>query len=388
VQSTNDSIDILIVAAEASSALYACRLLEYWKKAGVNVRAFGIGSREMENLGVEIVGRSEELAVVGLFEVIKHAGEIRRVYNRLVELALERKPKAVLLLDYPGFNLRLAKKLKKQGLKIIYYISPQIWAWHKSRIHDIRKSVDKMLVVLPFEVDFYRGQNVEVEFVGHPLLDEINPQLFDEDEHRRSREKFGVGAGDFCVGLMPGSRYSELSRHLKVQVETAELLYDKNPRLKFMLLVAPNFSVDEIKAMLPQTHIPLILCKGEPMQMVSLVDAVLCASGTATLVVGLMKKPMVVMYKMNPMTAWLARHFVTGTAHFGLINLILNSRVVQEFFQGDANAQTMAAELQKIIDDKTYYNEIKSKLASSHELLGRKGATERVARALNTYLDS
>jgi lipid-A-disaccharide synthase len=385
-QLKSDSIDILIVAAEASSALYACRLLEYWQKSGLKVNAFGIGSRDMEALGFEIIGRSEEMAVVGVVEVVKHYGHIRTVYKKLLELAQQRRPKAVLLLDYPGFNLRLAKDLKQIGLKIVYYISPQIWAWHKSRIHEIRKYVDKMLVVLPFEEEFYRKQNVQVEFVGHPLLDEINPMLFDRAEHKTSREKFGIKSDDFCIGLMPGSRYSELTRHLKVQIETAEVLYEKHPGLKIMLLVAPTFSLAEIKAMLPPTHLPIILCKDEPMQMVSLVDAVLCASGTATLVVGLMKKPMVVMYKMNSFTAFLARHFVKGTAHFGLINLILGGRVVQEFFQGDANPKTMAEELEKIISDRNYYNEMQNKLASSHDLLGRKGATERVARALSEYL--
>jgi lipid-A-disaccharide synthase len=300
-------------------------------------------------------------------------------------MANERKPRAVLLLDYPGFNLRLAKDLKKKGHKIIYYISPQVWAWHKSRIHEIRKYIDKMLVILPFEADFYRDHNVQVEFVGHPLLDEINPSLFDEGEHRRGREKFGVRTDDFCVGLMPGSRVSEMTRHLEVQIATAELLHAKNPLLKFMLLVAPTFSIEEVKKMLPPTSLPLILCKNDPMQMVSLVDAVLCASGTATLVVGLMKKPMIVMYKTNPLTAFLARNFV-GTEHFGLINLILNGRVVQEFFQNEANPTAMAAELQQIIDDKSYYRDMQNKLASSHDLLGRRGATERVARALDEFL--
>ncbi len=385
-QSKSETIEVLIVAGEASSALYAQRLLEYWKHSNLNIKAFGVGSREMEALGFEIVGRSEEMAVVGLVEVIKHYGLIRSVFLNLVELAKTRKPKVVLLLDYPDFNLRLAKVLKALGLNIVYYISPQVWAWRKSRIQQIKKYVDKMLVVLPFEKEFYLKNNVNVEFVGHPLLDEISPEFFDAGEMKMAREKFGIKQGEFCVGLMPGSRQSELSSHLTVQLEAAELLYRKNPSLKFALLVAPTFSIEKMKGQLPHYSLPLIFMKDNPMKMVSLVDAVICASGTATLVVGLLKKPMVVMYKMNPITAFMARHFVKGTAHFGLINLILGHRVATELFQSEASAVNLASELEKLIGDKNYYHEFEVELGKAHEMLGHRGATSRVAAALSEYL--
>jgi lipid-A-disaccharide synthase len=385
-QSIKDTAEILIVAGEASSALYASRLLEYWKQSGARVKAFGVGSRAMEALGFEIVGRSEDMAVVGLVEVLKHYGEIRAVYKRLIELATERRPKAILLLDYPDFNLRLAKDLKKLGIPIIYYISPQVWAWRKSRIQQIRQLVDKMLVVLPFEEGFYRENGVAVEFVGHPLLDEIQPQLFENKDRAWERAKYGLQPEDFCIGLMPGSRNSELEHHLAVQIETAERMHAKYPHLKFALLVAPTFSLEQIRARMPNYSLPLIFIKDEPMRMVSLVDSVLCASGTATLVVGLMKKPMVIMYKMNALTAWLARVFVKGTEHFGLINLILGGRVVTELFQEQANPNQLADELAKFVDDKKHYIDIQNKLAESHVRLGQRGATVRVANALKEYL--
>lgn len=385
-QSKNEPTEILIVAGEASSALYAQRLLEYWRSTNQNVHAFGVGSREMEALGFEIIGRSEEMAVVGLVEVLKHIGHIRSVFKQLVAETTKRKPKAILLLDYPDFNLRLAKALKSLGIPIVYYISPQIWAWRKSRIHQIKELVDKMLVVLPFEKEFYEKFGVKVEFVGHPLLDEINPQLFDLSARQIAREKFGLSSKDICIGLMPGSRKSELAHHLKTQIEAAEKLYQTHSNLKFALLVAPTFTIDQIKALLPASSLPLMLIKDEPMKMVSLVDAVICASGTATLVVGLMRKPMVVMYKMNPITAFWAKHFVKDTAHFGLINLILGGRVAPELFQEQANAQNIANEIEKVVGNKEKYQEVESQLGRASELLGRRGATVRVAEALKDFL--
>ena len=171
---------ILIVAAEASSCLYAQRLLQYWKKTGVNVEAFGIGNDAMAAEGFECLARAEDLAVVGIQEVIAHWGMIKQAFYDLLNAAKERKPQVVLLLDYPGFNLRLAKRLKGLGIPVVYYISPQVWAWRTGRVKTIQKFIDKMLVVFPFEVDFYAQFGMQVEFVGHPLLDELNSTHFDQ----------------------------------------------------------------------------------------------------------------------------------------------------------------------------------------------------------------
>ena len=233
--STNDSVEILIVAAEASSTLYAQRLLEHWRSRGLRVNAFGVGSKSMEDLGFQIVGRSEELAVVGLQEVIAHWSLIKNTFHGLLAAAEQRKPKVALLLDYPDFNLRLAKKLKAMGIKVIYYISPQVWAWRQSRVHLIKKVVDKMLVLFPFEEDFYKRFDVPVQFVGHPLLDELNPDLFDEKVQAMDRGRYGIKEGEIVLALMPGSRKSELKHHLKVQIEAAAILRQQFPLLKVLL---------------------------------------------------------------------------------------------------------------------------------------------------------
>ncbi len=378
---------VLIVAAEASSALYAKRLLQLWKSQERNIQAFGIGSREMEAEGFEIVARSEDLAVVGIQEVIAHWGEIKGAFHGLLRAAQSRQPKVALLLDYPDFNLRLAKKLKGLGIPVVYYISPQLWAWRSSRVKTVKSFVDKMLVLFPFEVDFYRRHGVEVEFVGHPLLDELDERYFSEEDFHFRRSRYGIRPGDKLLGLMPGSRKSELKHHLQVQLETARQLVQEQPRLKVALLVAPGLDMEFVRSLLPdRLTYSLILTQAEPFDMIHLCDALVCASGTATLMVGLMQKPMVVMYKMNPLSAFLAKRFVRSTQHFAMVNLILNDRVVPELFQEQAEPEKLASELKPQLFDEVRASRLKSQLGALRGALGEQGATQRVDRALDPYL--
>ena len=289
---------VLIVAAEASSSLYAQRLLQSWKSHGRDVRAFGIGSRSMEAEGFECLGRSEEMAVVGLQEVVKHLPHIKNVFYSLLEQAEKRKPKFALLLDYPDFNLRLAKELKKRGVKVVYYISPQVWAWRTGRVKNIRKNVDHMLVLSPFEEGFYREHGVKVDFVGHPALDEL-PTFLAPNELKIRRNKFGVSDDEIVLGLMPGSRNSEIEHHLKSQLDAAALLVKKNPKVRPLLMVAPTLEREKLAQAMGDVAFPIQLVKENPNDMIALADVILVASGTATLMVGLMEKPMVIMYRMN-----------------------------------------------------------------------------------------
>ena len=235
--------NILIVAGEASSSLYALRFLQSLKKTHPNIKCFGVGSREMEKEGFDCIGRSEDMAVVGLQEVLAHYSDIKKVFNELIEQARKRKPKVILLLDYPDFNLRLAKKLKPLGIPVVYYISPQLWAWRTGRIKIIQKYIDKMLVVFPFEKPFYDEHNVDCEFVGHPLLDELSEDLYGEEGRKEWRNRYGFVDDDIVFGLMPGSRRSELKLNLMVQIEAAERVHQKNPNIKIMLAIAPSFDL-------------------------------------------------------------------------------------------------------------------------------------------------
>ncbi len=378
---------VLIVAAEASSSLYAQRLLEHWQAEGREVHAFGIGSRPMEKLGFECVGRSEEMAVVGLQEVIKHFPLIRKVFHGLVEEAKKRKPKLALLLDYPDFNLRLAKKLKALGIPVIYYISPQVWAWRTGRVKLIKRVVDHMLVLFPFEEPFYREHGVRVDFVGHPLLDELPPTLSEKD-FLFEKQKFGLGPDELVLGLMPGSRHSEIHHHLRTQLEAAAIVMRRMPNVRPVLMVAPTLERSDFQEQLADFPFPIQIIKDSPLKMISLADVMLVASGTATLMVGLMEKPMVIMYRMNAVTAWLAKKLVTKTRFFGMANLIMGRAVVPELFQEEANPERLAAELLRFLDDPEERKRVRSELALIKEKLGNKGATANVARILEEYFRS
>ena len=376
---------VLIIAAEASSSLYARRLLEHWRKQGLDVDSFGIGSHDMEELGFRRIGKSEEMAVVGLQEVIKHFPLIKKVFYGLLDEVDRVKPKFALLLDYPDFNLRLAEKLKARGVKVIYYISPQVWAWRTGRVKKIRKVVDHMLVLFPFEEPFYTEHGVRVNFVGHPLLDEL-PEADAQTDQIRARQRFGIGETDVVLGLMPGSRWSEIDHHLDAQIQAAKIVVRKNPRVRAVMMVAPTLDRAELASRMGDVGFPIQVIKEDPLKMIALTDVILVASGTATLMVGLMQKPMVIMYRMNALTAWIAKKLVTKTKFFGMANLIMNRKVVPELFQEEANPERLASELLKMIDDPNERSRVAADLGGIREKLGNRGATLKVAEILSGYL--
>ncbi|WP_413578267.1 lipid-A-disaccharide synthase [Bdellovibrio sp. HCB290] len=378
---------VLFVAAEASSVTYAQRILETWKKQGRKIHAFGVGSQDMENLGFERLGKSEEMAVVGAAEIINSYSLLKGVFDSLVAEAEKRRPKVAIVMDYPEFNLMLAKKLHALGIPVVYYISPQVWAWRKGRVKTIKKYCKKVFVLFPFEVPFYEEHGVAVDFVGHPLLDELDERLIDDAAYLKThRNQVGIRDDEIVLGLMPGSRRLELKQHFQIQLDAARILSKKYSNLKIVILTAPTFTKEKMQEYLEDFRLPYILLKDEPFRMIHLVDMMLVASGTATLQVGLLQKPMVIMYKMKWLTGVFAKIFVRGTKYFGLVNLILNKEAVPERFQGDVTAENMAALLDRYITDKAYTAEVKKDLASLRSYLGDKGATSRVVKSLDEYL--
>jgi hypothetical protein len=203
-------MQILLVAAEASSVLYAERLIQEAQRENSGVSFFGVGNQSMENLGFRRIGKSEEMAVVGIFEVLKHYRRLRNIFYQLLEEVDRLQPKIAVLMDYPGFNIRLAKELKKRGIRVIYYIAPQIWAWKKDRVYQIKENCDLVLSLFPFETKFYEEFGVPVQFVGHPLVDELEPDWLDSKNQLIRRHQSGIGDNEFVLGFMPGSRESEL----------------------------------------------------------------------------------------------------------------------------------------------------------------------------------
>lgn len=378
--------EIMIVAAEASSAHYALKLMEHWKTSGKEYHFFGVGSDEMERHGFERLGKSEEMAVVGAAEIFSQYSKLKLVFDHLVVAAKERKPKVVIVMDYPEFNLFLSRKLHGFGLKVFYYISPQVWAWRKSRVETIKKFCVKAFLLFPFEVDFYKSRNIPFEFVGHPLLDELDPDLFNEQKIASRREKYGVTAQEKILALMPGSRRGELDQLFDIQLATARMLLMKHPHLRLMIFVAPTIKKEEMQNRLENFKSPYILLREDPNQMISLAHFVLVASGTATLMVGLLQKPMVIMYKLSKLTGLFAQIFVRGVKYFGLVNLILGREVVPERKQSDVNPNELFKLMDRYITDPDYTQKIISELSQISSYLGDKGATARVARSLESYL--
>jgi lipid-A-disaccharide synthase len=379
---------VMIVAAEASSSLFALRLLEHWKKEKKQIHAFGVGSQDMENIGFERLGKSEEMAVVGAAEIAEHFGKLRAVFNSLVEQAAKRRPKVVIVMDYPEFNLMLSKKLHALGIPVVYYVSPQVWAWRRGRVDTIKKYCKKVLVLFNFEVPFYQAKGVPVEFVGHPILDELDPKYFDKGYQKGHRNRCGIQDQDIVIGLMPGSRRLELKMHMQIQLEVARRLYTHYPHIKVLLMCAPTVDPETLRDLLEDVRYPIILQKDDPYEMMNLCDYILAASGTATLMVGLMEKPMVIMYRMKWLTGVIAKIIVRGVKFFGLPNLILGREVVPERWQGGASADELYELMKRYIDDPNWTAQVRRDLASLKNLLGDRGATARAAQALEEYFQT
>jgi lipid-A-disaccharide synthase len=273
------------------------------------------------------------------------------------------------------------------GIPVIYYISPQVWAWRKGRVKKIKKFCEKILVLFPFEVPFYQKENVPVEFVGHPLLDELDEKYFSEKHRKQQRNRCGIQDNDIVIGLMPGSRRLEISQHLQLQFKVAEKLYKSYPNIKILLMCAPSVDRDALREKLDDIRLPYILQKDDPAQMIQLCDVILAASGTATLLVGLLEKPMVIMYKMKWLTGIIAKVLVRGVRFFGIVNLISEREIVPERWQGGANPDELFNLMKRYLDDSDYKNKVVQDLKLLKSKLGERGATEKVASVVNTYLE-
>lgn len=363
---------ILIVAAEASSCMYAKLFIERWRQDFPNTHFYGIGDKAMQKAGMECLGLAEDLAVVGLQEVISHWSEIKTAYKGILAKAEKNPPRFALLLDYPGFNLRLAKDLNALDLPVVYYISPQLWAWKKGRVHQVKKYVDDMMVVFPFEVDFYRGYDIDAHFVGHPLVEVVDHELAHYPATHNLRP---------VLGLMPGSRKSEIKYNLVTQLKAAQILAKKNA-VSLRLLVAPTLNMDFVKAAGGSLLNRVELVQDSPSTMIKNCDLILTASGTATLQVALCEKPMTVMYRMNTITAFLAKLLVRSVDAFCIVNLIAKKKIVREFFQDDASPENLAHELLEILDNSMYRNEMLTQLKEVKTGLGHGGATENLVKYL------
>lgn len=387
----SEKIRIMIVAGEASGDAHGARLVRALREAvpGREFEFFGAAGHEMREAGVEAVVEADGLAVVGIPEIARAMRTFLKAFRELKKAALERKPDAVVLIDFPDFNLKLAKSLKNSGLRVVYYISPQLWAWRKYRKRTIRDKVDLLLAVLPFEKDWYAKQGIEnVEYVGNPLAREVRASISNDD----FRRKHDFSPSDPLIALLPGSRHKELSRIFPVMLETAARMSERDAKLQFVIALASTRNEDEVKTAIRDAankgiriSANLRIVKGETYNALNASDAAAVTSGTATLETGIIGTPMAIVYKTSVFNYKLLRPLIT-VDHFGLINLIAGKQVAAELIQDDFTPETLAAELKKILEPAAN-EQIRSELHEAAEKLGEGGASKRAAAAILRLID-
>ena len=365
----------MIVAGEASGDLHGGNLIREMQRIDPDLIFYGLGGERMKAAGVTLLADAADTAVVGLTEVVFKLGTILQVMHRLKTSLKKERPDLVILIDYPDFNLPLARIARRLGLKVLYYISPQVWAWRKGRIDTIRKSVDRMAVILPFEEQFYREAGVSVTFVGHPLLDEVRKKY----ARTEAMKRFGLKSEAITVGLLPGSRQSEVGRLLPEMLKACRILMDKLSPLQFILPIAGTLDPDFVKDILRQFTIPVNVVREEIYDVISVSDVAIVASGTATLETALLEIPMVVVYKVSASSYAIGRRFIR-VDHISLVNIIAERTIVPELIQTEANPERIASEVRELIVQGGKAREMKAALAEIRGKLGTPGASQRTAR--------
>lgn len=375
--------ELFIVAGEESANQYALKIMRSLKadEANSNLKFSGIGFKSLSEEGFDVIFDAAELSVMGAFEVLNKWRTVKQAFELSLDHIRKNKPKAVLLIDFGGFNLRLARKIKEEGLetKVLYFISPKFWVWGPKRALKVKKYVDRMFVIHPFEVDFYKKWEVEAIFVGHPLLAELQPEYLDPDWKRQERIIAKLDPDKKTLGVLLGSRPSELSKHKDPFCKATDLLVKKHPDLQVIFVAPPSRdqeSYEEFLGDLPFDY--TVLHDEEPMRKMALCDFALVASGTATLQLGLLGIPMVIGYFMNPVTMFLAKTFAKGVKFAGLVNIIAEKEISKEFLQNDFVPQEVSAELSKLVTDQNWYVQKKQELLDLKKELGEEKTYERL----------
>lgn len=370
----NKSKTIMIIAGEASGDMHGASLVHEMLKIDSSLNFYGIGGNKLQEAGVKLLAHASEMAVVGLTEVIPKLGNILRIMNRMKKSMDEFNPDLVILIDYPDFNLRIAKAAHKRGIKVFYYISPQVWAWRKGRINQIKKSVNKMAVILPFEVETYRQKGFPVNYVGHPLLDLVKTKYSPQE----ARAKFGLKEGRTTVALLPGSRFSEVINLLPEMLRAGEILAQHIQDIQFLLPLADTLEEKIITDIISRYTLKVNVISGHTYDAISCSDLAIVASGTATLETALLGVPMVIIYKISSLTYFIGK-FIVHVKNIGLANIIAGKTIVPELIQEDASGNRIAAEALDILTDAERKQEMIKELAAIRSKLGNPGAARKAA---------
>ncbi len=372
---------LLVIAGEVSGDMHAAHVVRALMERDSSLSCWGIGGEELRACGMELVHDAKEMAVMGFVEVVRRYAFFRRVFNEMCALTAERRPDAVLLVDYPGFNLRFAERCHAMGIKVLYYVCPQVWAWHRSRIGKMARILDHLFVIFPFEVDVFEGSGLSVEFVGHPLVDET----------RKAQDAAAVELpwqGGSRIGLLPGSRRQEVERILPEMWKAAGRLDQDHEGLDFLVAASSEQIASQIREVLAQIGGGPSRCEvvvGQTREILKQASVAMVASGTATIEAALMHCPMVVVYK----TSWLTYHLgrmLVSVSHIGMVNIVAGRSLCPEFIQGGAEPAAMADAVGALLFDQAKRDAMLSGLREVAERLGEGGAADKAADAIFNVL--
>ncbi len=376
------TLEFLIIAGEASGDLHGSNLVSALKALLPQVRFSGMGGSRMRQAGVETLFGIERMGAVGVVEVLGEFGHYYKVYRTLMKEIASRRYDAVILIDYPTLNLRLAKQARRFDCPVFFFISPQIWAWRKGRIRDIRESVSKMFVILPFEEKLYLDAGVDAEFLGHPFVDMVHPSR----TRAESRVKYSLNSEIKTIGLLPGSRMNEVNSLLDVMVQAGEKIRDELGSCQFLLPVADSIDPDLIRQRLGTNPLGIQLVEGEPYDVMNSCDMLIIASGSATLEAGILGCPMVIIYKLNPLTYLLAQLLVDAPL-VGLVNIVAEEEVVPELIQDKVTAENISNEVLAVLRVSEKEQAVRERLLEIRKTLGEPGVMKVVAKRIADFMD-
>ncbi len=369
---------ILISAGEASSDMYAARLAAALA-SHTGAQLFGLGGARMSEAGVELVADYHTMAVVGIAEAVEKLPVVWRNWVRMEKEAARRTPRLAILVDSPGFNLGLGRRLRKQGIGVVYFIGPQVWAWRPGRIKTIKRLVERILVIIPFEEKIYREAGVPVDFVGHPLVDVVRATM----TRAEFATRYALDPARPIVALLPGSRPSEVERHLPILLAACErLAHELAPQ--FVLAAAPGVAAQAAKHC-AKCGVAVSRIEGETYNALAAADCAILSSGTATIEAALLGTPMVVVYRVSPVTALILR-FMLHTAFISMVNLIAERQVVPELIQEKFTAEAVETETRRLLTSSEVREQVQAGLAEVRVSLGPGGAIERAADILARML--
>jgi lipid-A-disaccharide synthase len=366
-----------MVAGEASGDLHGANLVSAMKGLNPDIAVAGIGGKKMEEAGVEILVPCADMAVVGVTEVFPRLATIAKAHLLLRSILKNRPPNLLILIDYPEFNIHLARTARRYGVPVLYYISPQVWAWRKGRVRKIARRVDRMAVILPFEKEFYlkTGAKMDVDYVGHPLIDNV-PHDMDKEEIKR---ELGLEECNMILGLLPGSRDEEVKRLLTSMIGAAEILSSRYADLRCVLPIAPTISPDLIRSAISQSSLKIITSTKDVYRVLRVCDLAMVASGTATLETAIMGVPMVIAYRVSPISFWIAK-MVVKVPYVGLVNFVAGEKIVPELIQDEVTPRGLADKALAILEDENKKADMINNLRMIKERLGGPGASLRTAR--------